>query len=250
MQFRGKRGLCAAVTVAVPMTMLGALQARDARAQDQPCVPLSSNPPPYSRPGRSVADPYEAYVVQQPPERVRVPIELTPSVGYTFSTGVPVDGGVLAFAPSPAFGATLDIGDWYGLRFEASYLLQWAGLQLEPASGGNAPQYTVTAHHFQVGGEFDILRHARVRPFLGVLAGAVWFSPQSDVPDEVWFEGSIEAGAKVRITKALGIRAQATVTGITMDARSQVFCPNGCYTEWYGIGMSQIALTAGPTLRF
>jgi hypothetical protein len=260
MQFRGKGGPCAAVTVTFAFTftllatMLGASQTPDARADDRsaPCVSPADKPPPrrHARPRRWVAasEPYVA--VPPPPQRVRVPVEITPSAGYTFSTGVPVDGGVLVFAPSPAFGATVDVGDWYGLRLEASYMLQWAGLQLEPTAGETAPQYTVTAHHFQLGGEFDLLRHGVVRPFLGILAGAVWFSPQANVNDELWFEGSIEAGAKVRITKAFGIRAQATLTGITMDSRSQVFCPTGCYTEWYGIGMSQLALTAGPTLRF
>jgi hypothetical protein len=266
---RGIRETRVAVTVALPLllqlplsvTMLGVAfgQVPDARAGDRPCVPAPDYypPPPYSSPARAVAAPYErygygAYGAERPPppERMRVPVEITATAGYTFSTGVPVNGGVLAFGPSPAFGATIDIGDWFGARFEAAYMLQWAGLQLEPSSGGNVPQYTVTAHHFQLGGEFDILRHGAVRPFLGILAGAVWFAPQSDTPDELWFEGSIEAGAKVRITKAFGIRAQAMVTGITMDSRSQIFCPTGCYTEWYGIGTSQISLTAGPTMRF
>ena len=246
MGLRGIRGACAAATLAV----LVVSQAREARADDRPCVP------PPKRPKHSKhthkARPLVSYAAEQPAtyEHPRVPIEITPSAGYTFSTGVPVVGGVQVFAPSPAFGATVDVGDWYGARLEASYLLQLAGLQLDTGAGSSVPQYTVTAHHFQLGAEIDLLRHGIVRPFLGILAGAVWFSPQSDVQDELWFEGSLEAGAKLRISRNWGIRAQATFTAITMDARSQVFCPNGCYTEWYGIGMSQLALTAGPTLRF
>ena len=221
-----------------------------------PCVqpanaPPYGTPPPRPRRKRPYGAAYTGYAAERPlaAEHARVPVEIAPTAGYSFSTGIPVTGGVLAFAPSPVFGATVNVGDWYGLQFQVAYMLQWAGLELESNSGETTPQYTVTAHHFQVGGEWDILR-GRVRPFLGLMLGAVWFAPQADVPDELWFEGSVQAGAKVRITKTLGIRAQAQFTGITMDARSEVFCANGCNTSWYGIGMSTLALTAGPTLRF
>ncbi|HEX8792867.1 MAG TPA: hypothetical protein VF765_18100 [Polyangiaceae bacterium] len=263
MGLRGFRESCAVATLAVllPVTMLGASQAwADASAdEDRPCVPPSkhskhSKHAKHSKGSKHTrtARPLVNYAAEQPAPAapVHVPIEITPSAGYTFSTGVPVVGGLLVFAPSPVFGATVDVGEWYGIRLEADYKLQLAGLELDTGSGSNTPQYTVTAHHFQLGAELDLLRHGVVRPFLGLLAGAVWFSPQSNVQDELWFEGSIAAGAKVLISRHWGIRAQATVTAVTMDSRSQVFCPSGCYTEWYGIGMSQIALTAGPMLRF
>ena len=204
-----------------------------------PPPPPAYPPPPYG------ALPNGALPMEHvPPPRLRVPIEVTPSAGFAMSTGVPVVGGTLALAPSPVFGATVDVGYWLGARFEIAYMLQSTGLVL-----GNQSQYDVTAHHFQIGGELDIL-HGAVRPFVGLSVGTEWLAPHSDVPDELWFEASFEAGAKVRLTRLLGIRAQAQVTTVAMDARSQVFCANGCYTEWYGIGTSQLALTAGPTLAF
>lgn len=178
-----------------------------------------------------------------------MPIEVTASAGYAFATGVPVVGGTQALAPSPVFGAAVDIGDWYGAHFEVAYMLQNTGVQLEPGYGASSTLYDLTAHHFQVGGEFDILR-GRVRPFVGISVGAEWLSPHSDIPDELWFEASLAAGAKVRLTRTLGIRAQAQVTSVAMDARSQVFCAKGCYTDWYGIGTSQLALMVGPTFGF
>lgn len=212
-------------------------------------------PPPYGAaypPARSpaYAPGYPAYTVEHvPSEHVRFPVEVTVSGGYAFSSGVPVAGGLLALAPSPAFGASLNLGDWYGARFELGYLLQDTAIQLEPNSGANQLQYNLMVHHFRIGGEFDILR-SRVRPFLGISVGAEWLAPESDLPDELWFEATIEAGVKVRLTKMIGLRAQAAVTSVSMDARSQVFCANGCYSEWYGIGTSQLELMLGPMLKF
>lgn len=211
-----------------------------------PPPPPAYRPPPYAA-GRYGAYPKER--VPPPPPHVRVPVEVTPSAGFAMSTGVPVVGGTLMLAPSPVFGATVDIGNWFGAHFEIAYMLQSTGLVLQPQVGANQGQYDVTAHHIQIGGEIDIL-HGGVRPFVGIILGTEWLAPHSDVPDELWFEATFEAGAKVRLTRMLGIRAQAQVTTVAMDARSQVFCANGCYTEWYGIGTSQLALTAGPTLVF
>lgn len=212
--------------------------------------PPPYRPPPYRPPPRArVYRGYPAERLPAPVQPARVPVEVTPSAGYAFSTGVGVVGGTLALAPAPVFGATVDIGYWYGARFEVSYVLQNTTLWLTPDSGGGGPQYDVTAHHFGIGGEVDLF-HGPVRPFLGVTLGAEWLAPHADVPDELWFEASFEAGAKVRLTRFLGIRAQAQFTSIAMDSRSQVFCQSGCYTAWYGIGSSVLALSAGPTLAF
>jgi hypothetical protein len=244
----------ATAAVSVSISMLAAGGVREARGQDQPCVQPEDSPPPYDPPPqrRSYSAAYQdqAYAREMPPRQPRrIPVEITPSVGYAFTSGVGVPGGVMALASSPVFGATVDVADVYGVRFEAVYMLQNTGLELQSTNGGSQPQYDVTAHHFRLGAEYDILR-GRVRPFVGVSAGVEWLAPQSATPDELWFEASLEAGAKFRLTRVLGIRAQAEFTGVSMDARSQVFCSNGCYAAWYGIGTSHLALMAGPTVGF
>ena len=260
------------VTVAV-LVIVGALGAREARAQedeDRPCLQPTAYSPPIHRHLRShaalgaVGDPAyvgerpigaigePAYVGERPSAaHVRFPVEITASAGYAFAGGVAVQGGSVALAPSPVFGATLDFGNFFGVRVEAVYVLQNTGVQFLGNDGSVQPHYDVTAHHFRLGGEYDIL-HGRVRPFVGLTAGAEWLAPHSDTPDEVWFEASLEAGAKVRLSRAFGIRAQAEVTVVPMDASSQVFCSNssGCIPQWYGIGTSYLALMAGPTVAF
>jgi hypothetical protein len=250
----GSMGVLATAVVVI-------LDAGEARAQDQPCVPpddsLSSYDPPPPPPRRPHAPPhyaavYPEYVGERPPQRERgIPVEITPTAGYAFTSGVDVPTGSLALAPSAVFGATVDVAYLLGVRLEAVYMLQNSTLQFvsNGSSGNEPPQYDVTAHHFRVGGEYDIL-HGRVRPFVGLTMGVEWLAPQSSTPDELWFEASVEAGAKVRLTKALGIRAQAEVTGVAMDARSQVFCSSGCSPAWYGIATTHLALMAGPTLGF
>jgi hypothetical protein len=243
----------AAVTTVLFVGAPAAKAAQDQGAPDQNVCAPPANQPQANRPHRFVAAAVDQPVFvgeQVPPEgRAHVPIELTMTAGYAFATGVPVAGGAVAFDPSPIFGASVDIGDWYGLRLELSYMLQEASLEFEPNTGDNQYQYDVTVHHFQIGGEFDILR-TRVRPFIGLVLGAAWFSPHSPNPDELWLEGSLEAGAKMRITRLFGLRAQVVVTSTAMDSRSQIFCGNGCYSSWYGIGTSQLAMMAGPTLKF
>jgi hypothetical protein len=240
------------------VSILGVGGAREARGQDLPCVQAEDSPPPYNPPlhRRSYAydAAYRGYASEMPsrempPRERRIPIEITASAGYAFTTGVGVQTGTLALAPSPVFGATVDVANLYGARFEGIYMLQSTSLELQSNNGASELQYGVTAHHFRLGAEYDILR-GRVRPFVGASAGVEWLSPQSATPDELWFEASLEAGAKFRLTKTIGIRAQAEFTGVAMDARSQVFCTNGCYPAWYGIGTSNLALTAGPTIGF
>jgi len=264
------------VTVVLPvLVIVGAVQAREARAQEQeqededhPCLQPTAYSPPIHRHLRShaglravgdpayVGDPANvgdpAYVGERPSAtHVGFPVEITASAGYAFAGGVAVQGGSVALAPSPVFGATLDVGNFFGVRLEAVYVLQSTGVQFLGNDGSTRAHYDVTAHHFRLGGEYDIL-HGRVRPFVGLTAGAEWLAPHSDTPDEVWFEASLEAGAKVRITKAFGIRAQAEATVVAMDASSQVFCSDagGCIPQWYGIGTSYLAFMAGPTLGF
>jgi len=258
-----KLGRTSAFVTAV--VIVGALGAREARAQedeDRPCLQPTAYSPPIHRHLRShaslgaVGDPAyvggPAYVGERPSgAHVGFPVEITASAGYAFAGGVAVTGGSVALAPSPVFGATLDFGNFFGVRLEAVYVLQNSTVQFQGNDGSVQPHYDVTAHHFRLGGEYDIL-HGRVRPFVGLTAGAEWLAPHSDTPDEVWFEAALEAGAKVRITKAFGIRAQAEATVVAMDASSQVFCSNssGCIPQWYGIGTSYLAFTAGPTLGF
>ncbi len=262
-----KLGRSGALFTAV--VIVGALGAREARGQedeDRPCAQPTAYSPPTSihRNLRSraalgsVGDPAygavgdPAYVGERPrAAHLSFPVEITAFGGYAFAGGVAVPGGSVALAPSPVFGATVDVGNFFGVRIEAVYVLQNTGVQFLGNDGSVQPHYDVTAHHFRLGGEYDIL-HGRVRPFVGLTAGAEWLAPHSDTPDEVWFEASLEAGAKVRITKAFGIRAQAEATVVAMDASSQVFCSNssGCIPQWYGIGTSYLAFTAGPTLGF
>jgi hypothetical protein len=252
-----KLGRSGAFVTAV--VIVGAVGAREARAQeeDRPCVLPTAYAPPLHKHLRShasraalgaVGDP--AYIGERPSaEHAGLPVEITASAGYAFAGGVAVQGGSVALAPSPVFGATVDVGNLFGVRFEAVYVLQNTGVQFLGNNGVNQPQYDVTAHHFRLGAEYDIL-HGRVRPFVGLTMGAEWLAPHSNTPDELWFEASLEAGAKVRLTKALGIRAQAEVTVVPMDASSQVFCSSGCIPQWYGIGTSYLALMAGPTVGF
>jgi len=262
----GRSGAFVTVAVLVIALALGAREARAQEDEDRPCVQPTAYSPPLHRNLRShaslgaVGDPASigdpayapAYVGERPSgAHVTFPVEIAVTAGYAFAGGVAVQGGSVALAPSPVFGATVDVGNFFGVRVEAVYVLQNTGVQFLGNDGSVTPHYDVTAHHFRLGGEYDIL-HGRVRPFVGLTAGAEWLAPHSDTPDEVWFEGSLEAGAKVRITKAFGIRAQAEATVVAMDASSQVFCSDsgGCIPQWYGIGTSYLAFTAGPTLGF
>jgi len=193
---------------------------------------------------------FAQYVVVQEQEGPPVPVEVTPMGGYVFRNGVPGPGGATDIGASPAFGAAVDIGDWYGARLELAYLLQGTDVESEPYAGPVQSLYGLTLHNFQIGGEFDILR-GRVRPFVGFTLGAALFVPSTDVPDELWFEAAFEGGAKVMLTHAVGLRAQAQLLAIVLDPTSRIFCGNGCYVpSWGSMGTTQVALSIGPTVVF
>jgi hypothetical protein len=129
--------------------------------------------------------------------------------------------------------------------------LQLAGIEYEPYHGATQSLYGLTLHHFQIGGEFDILP-GHVRPFLGFALGAAFFVTRAGPADELWFETAFEGGVKVMVTQDLGLRAQAQVTSIFMDVSSQIFCGKGCYVPWYGtgIGTTQLSFALGPVMAF
>lgn len=190
------------------------------------------------------------YVVEEEPQRPATPLEITPLVGYAFQNGIGIPDGAIRVASSPAFGAVVGFGDWYGARLEVAYTLQDSAVELQTGGGPAQTLYGLTLHQMRVGGELDILRDT-VRPFVGFALGAALFVPRSDVADELWFEATLEGGAKVMMSRVLGVRAQAQITTIFVDTSSRIFCSGGCYVPyWSGLGTTEVLLAAGPTLAF
>ncbi|HZU85818.1 MAG TPA: hypothetical protein VE987_22995, partial [Polyangiaceae bacterium] len=108
------------------------------------------------------------YVVREAPARqAPVPVEISPTLGFAFQNGIAVPGGALDVGGSAAFGVDVDVGDWYGARFELAYMLQNTDLRFVPFVGPIQSLYGLTVHHFQAGGEYDFLP-GRVRPMAGV----------------------------------------------------------------------------------
>lgn len=190
------------------------------------------------------------YLAEREPQRPVLPVEITPMAGYAFQNGIGVPGGAIDVGASPAFGATVNVGDWYGARLEVAYTLQDTGVEMQPGGGPPQSLYGLTLHQMRIGGEYDIL-HETVRPFVGFTLGAALFVPRADVADELWFDATLEGGAKVMLSRVLGVRAQAQVTNIFVDRSSRIFCSGGCsLPDWPGLGTTEVLLAAGPTLAF
>jgi hypothetical protein len=188
-------------------------------------------------------------VVTQETEPPRV--ELAPMLGYAFANGVEGPAGSVDVEGSPTFGGTAALGDWLGVHLLLAYLLQETAIGYQPYDAPTQSLYDLSLHHFQMGAEFDILP-GQVRPFIGFTLGAALFVPHAGLPNELWFESSLEGGAKILFTRDLGIRAQVQLTSVFLDASSQIFCGSGCYVPWYGTGISttQVGLSVGPVLAF
>jgi hypothetical protein len=194
---------------------------------------------------------YSEYELVPPPPQPPA-VEIAPMVGYAFrgSASEPYGYGASDIAASATYGAAVNLGNWYGGHLALGYRFQDTGVEYAPALGAAYRGFGLTLHHMQVGGEYDILP-GDVRPFVGGGVGVALLSPQTNLPDEVRFEFSVQGGVKLFVTDHVGVRLQGQVAVIVLDASSDIFCNEQCVTVVSGLtAMPQLALTAGPILAF
>ncbi len=146
-------------------------------------------------------------------------VELTPSAGLFWSTGVTTAAGTLALDAAPDVGLALDLELDGRSQLELLWLLARPTAHFTSRSViyADAPPFGVLTQYLQLGGTTR-LGQGTVEPFLSGGLGVAWFSP-SDVQvegaltlrprDAFLLAFHIGGGAKWWLSEALALRLQA-----------------------------------------
>jgi hypothetical protein len=180
------------------------------------------------------------------------PVEITPIGGYRFGGGlfehavahrVDTDG-------APAIGLVFDVPTTSeGSQFEALFTRQEASVTVIDPYGPPARLH-VAVDNWQAGGlqEFS---GGRVRPFLTGLLGLTRFAAEAD--SEWRFTVGGGGGAKLFVTRNLGVRLDGRVFATFVDADTVAVACNGTNgTCVYALRLSmawQAEFTAGLVVR-
>jgi hypothetical protein len=184
--------------------------------------------------------------------------EITPMVGVTVGGSIDLIGGKIEFDAGPSYGGMLG----YRVRDDALVILSYhresttAHFNVFNPSSPLYPSRSVDMDigHLQIGGELDFSRRSRFSPLFGLTIGASHYSPDLANAERQWFFTAIAyGGATFRITKHVGLRAQARVIGTVISANTRWICgsPIGCSFSMNGVdGVVQGDFSAGVYVAF
>lgn len=183
--------------------------------------------------------------------------EITPVAGYRIGGGNVNTNAQGEFEPGDGF----ELDDSFSFGLQVAWLLTDAQLELIYARQdtrrredevGNLPTHDVAIEIWQVGATWLFRdEYARVRPLVGAGIGLSRLLPDAPgLSDETHFSFSLGVGARVRLTRSVGLRLEsrwfATVLGNGDDPYSGPG-PVGPGTSQL---QSQLDRRAGLSLRF
>lgn len=189
--------------------------------------------------------------------------EVTPTVGYRFggttSTSYSQFVESAEVAKALSWGLTLE----YGLRRTLNLELIWShqdselGLNFRqaPPAGTSTRLTHLNVDTFQIGALWmPGLGGDTIRPYFDLLLGVSLLNPAPQFSSLVRFSGSVGAGAKVRLSDALGfrlgLRFMPVYIGSTSDGYGYCDPWYGCYTYYDATYLQQWDAHTGLTLRF
>jgi hypothetical protein len=156
---------------------------------------------------------------------------------------------------APSYGATLDLAVRRGAFAEFSYSRSASDLSLRVSNDANTYKYDLLQQHIQIGGllEFKAPGAPWFRPVFGGTIGATIFS--ADDQGFSYSEGALslifEGGAKLVLSRFLGIRLRARLLGTFLNDESALLCVGGsCAYAYSGTVMLQGELGAGAYVAF
>lgn len=185
-------------------------------------------------------------------------VEIQPFIGYRWGGGFDIDD-----PEAPQFD--IASGDSYGLTVgwvtgptsQIDFLYSHQGTDLEvdgsiPGYGDSLSGFDI--NNFQLEGSYmGGTPEDKFRGFGSFGLGATQFSaPSGFSGSRTQFALSIGGGAKVYLSKTVGLRFQGRWTPTFFNSNETVFCNSGsgCFATTSGDYVSQFELTAGLILRF
>lgn len=188
------------------------------------------------------------------PARAERGVELTPFAGFRFGGGFEdnVTGVDLDVREGAAFGLILDVQADPDSQYELFYAVQRTRLETDGFFGGTA-LFDLDIHYLHIGGTY-VVPGERVRPFVAGGLGLTVFVPRGDGPgSETRFSVSLGGGAKVPLSRRVGLRLEARGFLTILPESTEIFCVSAggaaCDVRVQGDVFGQVQLLAGISFR-
>lgn len=156
----------------------------------------------------------------------------------------------LKLGDAGAYGVILDMP--YNVQGQLELIWSHSGETLKPDTlFAGAPRFDVDVDYFQFGGIHN-LEGDRVRPFVAASLGVTRLVPkQSGLDAATEFSLGLGGGAKVWLTRHLGLRLEGRGYLTLTDTSGALFCGNnGCVARISGGGFGQFEVSAGVFAAF
>lgn len=183
----------------------------------------------------------------------RQQFEITPFVGYLFTSNLQTLDGELKIDNSFDYGAALDI------RISDDLLIELLYNRMDTEVGLRKEYYNITDYLFDMsveyfqGGVLVETESGQFRPFAAFTIGATYFHPKDYDYESDWkFSFTAGGGIKYYFTDNLGVRAQWRFLVPIYFSSASIFCSNG-YCGIFVTGgtyLLQYDLTAGLVFSF
>ncbi len=177
-------------------------------------------------------------------------VELTPFAGFRLggdftdnTTGLDLD-----VDEGESFGLILGLQATHESDYELFYSLQRTELEGEEILSGDTV-FELDIHYLHIGGTY-LFPGEKVRPFIGGGLGLTYFSPdESGVDSEIYFSLSLGGGAKIPISKRLGLRFEGRGFLTILPDDTEIFCVSSggaaCAVRVNGDVFGQVEFLAG-----
>jgi len=186
------------------------------------------------------------------PARANWGVELTPFAGFRFggsftdnTTGIDLDAD-----EGKSFGLILG----YPATPESDYELFYSFQRTDLKGGGilsGDTLFDLDIHYLHIGGTY-LFPGEKVRPFISGGLGLTYFSPDAPGLDsKVYFSLSLGGGAKIPISKRVGLRLEGRGFMTILPENTDIFCVSSggaaCDVRVQGDIFGQFELLAGIT---
>jgi hypothetical protein len=179
-------------------------------------------------------------------------LEITPYTGYsiggTFEDNT--SGAKLDAEEGGNFGLVLDVSDSPETQYELFY-----GFQRTRVTGGGTfggdPLFDLDIHYLHLGGTY-MFTGDKVRPYIAGGLGATHFVPHgSGLNPKTYFSLSLGGGAKIPISRRVGLRFEGRGLLTVLPDTTEIFCVSSggaaCRVSVKGDVFGQVLLMAGIT---
>ena len=172
-------------------------------------------------------------LLQPSTSQAQLRFDITPSYGFIASTNVRAAQGELVIKDGPDYGLTIDVGHAKlpgGMMIQLMYNRQDTRMELkEYPSGARKELFDMIIEYWQLG-IVRPLQMGKVQPYGVVGLGAASFNPVGSTWGTEWlFAAHLGGGAKIFLSKSIGIRLQGRILLPMTFGGGGFWCgPGGC----------------------